>query len=236
MKTKTRLFSLTLGLIALFFGAVAETEERNLPAFTEVSLRIPAKLYIRQGDVQKVTIEAGSDVLKEIITDINDRSLVIKFPAKNYIWDRRDPGKIVIHITIPEITGLNLSGSGNILGEEDISTLIMDLNVSGSGNIDLPGLTAERVKANISGSGNIILKGTEPVSQFSGAVAGSGNIKAENLEAEDVKVTIAGSGNCSITSNGKITVKIAGSGNLYYGGNPDIDSSIAGSGRITEIR
>jgi len=236
MKMRFTIVVLVLGMISLCLAANAQTEERELPVFTEISLRIPAKLYIQQGDVQKVTIDANSSTLKEIITEISGRALVIRFPAKNYIRKSNDPGKITIHVTIPEITGLNLSGSGDIYGDGPISSLILDLNVSGSGNIDLEELKADRIKTNISGSGNVLLKGEKPASEFTGLIAGSGNIKAEELEAREVKVTIAGSGNCSITSNGHVNVRIAGSGNLYYAGNPDIDTSIAGSGSVKEIK
>ncbi len=213
-----------------------ENQERKLPVFTEISLRIPAKLYLEQGNTQKVVIDATTSDLEDIITEIKDRALVIRFPAKNYLWKPSHHDNITIHITIPEITGLNLSGSGDIIGENAVSTLIMDMNVSGSGNIKLNDLNAERVKTNISGSGNIILRGNKPATEFNASIAGSGNIKAENFEAQEVKVTIAGSGNCSIKSNGNINVRIAGSGNLYYAGNPNIDSSVAGSGIIREIK
>jgi hypothetical protein len=200
--------------------ARGENQERKLPVFTEISLRIPAKLYLEQGTTQKVVIDATTSDLEDIITEIKDRALVIRFPAKNYLWKPSHHDNITIHITIPEITGLNLSGSGDIIGENAVSSLIMDLNVSGSGNIKLDDLNAERVKTNISGSGNIILRGNKPATEFNASIAGSGNIKAENFEAKEVKVTIAGSGNCSIKSNGNINVRIAGSGNLYYAGNP----------------
>ncbi len=236
MKTKIGSILLALGLIGWCIEALAETDERKLTAFTEISLRIPAKLYIEQGSTQKVTIDADSETLKEIITEINDRALVVRFPAKNYFRKSVDPGKITIHVTMPEVTGLNLSGSGDIFGKGIITTRIIDLNLSGSGNIDLTDLQAERVKASISGSGNIVIGGEKTASEFTGSIAGSGNIRAEELEADQVKVVIAGSGNCGITSNGNVNVKIAGSGNFYYNGNPNIDSTIVGSGKIKEIK
>jgi len=236
MKTKVSLWVLTLVFLGLHFSAFSETEERKVSAFTEISLRIPAKLYVEQGAVQKVTIDAKASVLNEIITEISDRTLVIRFPAKNYIWKNLDPGAITIHITVPEITGLTLSGSGDIYGKGTITSRIMDINVSGSGNIDLADLQAERVKALISGSGNILLKGSKSADEFNGTISGSGNIKAQNLEAKEVKVSISGSGNCSIRSNGQCNVRIAGSGNFYYSGDPSIDSTVAGSGSIKEIK
>jgi hypothetical protein len=232
MKPILKLLLLALVIICEINMAKAENEERKLPSFTEISLRIPGKLIVRQGDVQKVTIEAKESTLKEIITEVNGRALIIRFPSKNYFWKNFDPGRIDIYITIPEVTGLNVSGSGDIIGEGAISAIITELSVSGSGNLTVDKLNCDRVKAVISGSGNIVLGQEKPASEFHGVISGSGNIKAGGFEAQSVNVTISGSGNCSIKSNGDIKVKIAGSGNLYYTGNPNIDSAIAGSGNV----
>jgi hypothetical protein len=221
-------------LMSTLLMVQAENQVRNLPAFTEISLRIQATLYVEQGPVQKVEIDAPPSDLDEIITEIRDRALVIRYPAKNYFRKPSKKADAVIRVTIPEITALNLSGSGDIIGEKEVSTRIMDLNVSGSGNIRLGNLQAERIKASIAGSGNIHLEGDQAATDFTGNIAGSGNIRGENFEAKNVKVNISGSGDCSIRSNGDIRVRIAGSGNLYYSGNPNIDSSIAGSGKVSE--
>jgi hypothetical protein len=236
MKTKIKVWMVAIVVLGLQLTAWSETEERKVSAFSEISLRIPAKLYLEQGPVQKVTIDAKSSVKNEIITEISGRSLVIRFPAKNYFFRNLDPGSITIHITVPEISGLSLSGSGDIFAKGSLTTRIMDVNISGSGNVDLSDLLAERVKAVISGSGNIILKGSKPAAEFTGTISGSGNIKAQNFEAENVKANISGSGNCSIGSNGQCTVRIAGSGNFHYKGDPSIDSTVAGTGSIKEIK
>jgi hypothetical protein len=235
---KTKISSVMIA--ALFFlislAANAETEERNLAAFTEISLRIPAKLYVQQGDVQKVTIDARASTLKDIVTEINGRTLVVKFPVSNYFWKNLDPGTIIIHITLQEISGLTLSGSGDIIAENSLTSPMLSTNISGSGNINLSDLKVDRMTAVISGSGNINLKNSKIASEFSGTISGSGNIKAQNFEAEDVKVTISGSGNCSVSSNGHCNVRIAGSGNFYYNGKPVIDSRVAGSGNVKQIK
>lgn len=236
MKTNKSLWMAILLLFGLQLTAWSETEERKVSAFSEINLRIPGKLYLEQGPVQKVTIDAKASVLNEIITEISGRTLIIRFPAKNYIWRNLDPGSITIHVTVPEIAGLSVSGSGDIYANGTLTTRIMDVTVSGSGNIELTDLQSERVKAQISGSGNILLKSSKVTAEFTGNISGSGNIKASYLEAENVKVNIAGSGNCTIRSNGQCNVRIAGSGSFFYSGDPSIDSSVAGSGNIREIK
>lgn len=228
-------------LVAVFLlpgirKAGAETQERSLPLFSEISLRIPAKLILEQGSGQKVTIEAENSTLDEIITEVSGRALVVRFAAKNFLSKSFRPGRIIIRVTLPEITGLAVSGSGDIVASDMIASRILDLAVSGSGGIDLSQLDAGRVKVSISGSGNVVIGNERPGEELQASISGSGNLKAADYEAHDVRVTIAGSGNAWVYSNGDISVKIAGSGNLYYSGNPNIDSSIAGSGEVREVR
>jgi hypothetical protein len=61
-------------------------------------------------------------------------------------------------VTVPEIDGLSVTGSGDIIARSDIESRILDLVVSGSGDIDLGRLSAERIKAVISGSGDIVIE------------------------------------------------------------------------------
>jgi hypothetical protein len=234
---KTKIFILTfLFISALFMNPVsAEDEERSVPSFSEISLRIPGTLYLEQGETQSVEVVAKPSALEEIVTEVNGRQLNIRFKSKNYFFKSFNPGKIEIFITVPEIDGLAVSGSGDIIAEDDIKSRILDLAVSGSGDINLSGLDAERVKASISGSGDIIIGSGGVADDLSVSISGSGDVKAEGFEAKDVVVRIAGSGNCSVTSNGTIKAKVAGSGSVYYNGNPGIDSSVAGSGRVKKM-
>ena len=227
-------FYLPLIVLALLLAnpLLAENEDRDVPSFSEISLRVPGKLYLEQGKTQSVKIEAKSSTLEEIVTEVKDRQLTVRFKSKNYLFKTFNPGNIEIHITVPEVDGLSVSGSGDIIAEDEISTRILDLAVSGSGDILLNDLKAERVKSAISGSGDIIIKDGGEATDFSVSISGSGDVKAGDFEAKDVVVRIAGSGNCTVTANGSLKARVAGSGSVYYSGNPSIDSSVAGSGGV----
>lgn len=209
-----------------------QVEIREVPAFTEISLRIPAKVHLVQGEKQKIEIDANESTLKDLITEVSGRTLIIRFTTKNRLNFSFNPGNVEIYITAPEISALSIAGSGDIMAEGEWNTRIMDLSVSGSGSLYVDKLNAERVKAVISGSGDIVLKDGRKADEFSGNISGSGNIRAGSYEAANVNVRIAGSGNCSIHTNGNLIARIAGSGNVYYTGNPNLDTSIAGSGKV----
>lgn len=229
---KTKILFITIFIVSNFFflSAKAEQEERSVPAFSKISLRISANVHVEQGAKQNIRIEAKSSVIEDLITEVKDRTLNIRLP-NNFLFQNYNTGKIDIYITVPEIDGLVVSGSGNII-TENITTRILDLTVSGSGNIKIEQLKVERVSATISGSGGISVDDGGVADNLTISISGSGNMKASGFEANDVNASISGSGNCTIRSNGTIKARIAGSGSVYYSGNPAIDSSVAGSGKV----
>ncbi len=236
MKTKLATAIILIAFILTGIQVQAEEQNRKVDPFTEISLRIGAKLHLEQGAKQNLEIVAKSSTLDEIVTEVKDGKLIIRFPNKDYFWKTFQPGEITIYITTPEINGLGVSGSGDIIAENDIKTKILDLGVSGSGNIRLSELSAERVKAAISGSGDIVLAGKAAAQDLSVAISGSGNFKGFDFSADDVSVKIAGSGNVDIEANKNLYVRLAGSGNVTYKGKPMIDQSIAGSGKVRNAR
>jgi hypothetical protein len=230
--------SKNLILLMLFLGICftnivnAENQVREVPPFSEISLRVSGKLYIRQGDDQSVEISAKASTMEEIITEVRGRTLNIRFKPKNLIISNFNPGNIEITVTVPEINALSVSGTGDIIADRLVNSRIIDLTVSGSGNIFMDELNSERVKATISGSGDIEIKGGKIVQELSVVISGSGNVRAGSYEASSVDVKIAGSGNCDVYTNGNLKARVAGSGSVYYHGNPSVDTSVLGSGVI----
>lgn len=236
MKTKLTATFILLTFILTGIQVQADEQTRKVDAFTEISLRIGTKVHLEQGEKQNLEIIAKPSTLEEIITEVKDGKLIIRFPNKDFFWKAFQPGDITINITTPEINGLGVSGSGDIIAEDQIKTKILDLAVSGSGNIRLSDLSAERVKSAISGSGDIVLAGKRAAQDLSVAISGSGNFKGLSYSADDVSIKIIGSGNVGIEANNNLYIRLSGSGNVTYKGKPRIDQSIAGSGTVRSAK
>ena len=234
MKSRILVVCLLIAGIFALNTASAEEEKRDVSTFSEISLRIPAKLYLTQGEPQSVRIVASESVLEDIITEVKGSELNIRFPGTNIFQRNFKPGKIEVYITVPEVNALSVSGSGDIMSDK-LEARILDLAISGSGNIEIEKLDSKKVKGTISGSGNIRLEDGSAAEELSVAISGSGNFDAAGYEADDVTVNTSGSGNCRVSSNGSIKARIAGSGSVYYNGNASIDASVAGSGKVKKM-
>lgn len=234
MKTRIVLLTFVICGILSALNTSAKEEERNLSPFSEITLKIPGNLHLKQGNKQSVRIVANESTLKEITTQVRGRKLLIQFPAKKLFQRSWNPGKIDVYITIPDIDALTISGAGNILAEK-LESRIINLTISGSGNITIDDLRTDKVKAIISGSGSITLASNDEAQELSITISGSGNFSGESFECHKVNVSTAGSGNCNVYAKDYLKARIAGSGNVYYSGNPQVETSIAGSGKVQKM-
>jgi hypothetical protein len=228
---KTFFFTLSLAFI-LATGAFAQkTQTRTLSAFTEISLKIGADIHLRQGEVQNVEVKGQEGTLNKLITEVSNRKLIVKYPSDTW-FNKWNPGKVDIYITMPQIDELLILGSGSITADEKVDSRILNLIISGSGDIKFLELNSSKVSVAISGSGNVQLSGNVPAAEFKAVVSGSGNVKAIDFPANDVNVKIGGSGNCMVHAVKNLVARLAGSGNVIYRGQPLVDTAILGTGIV----
>jgi Putative auto-transporter adhesin, head GIN domain len=228
---KTYLLTISLILILASSVFAQTTQTRTLSAFTEISLKIGANIHLRQGDTQLVEVKGEEGTLKKLITEVSNRKLIVKYPSDTW-FNKWNPGKVDLYITMPQIDELLILGSGSITANEKIDSRILNLIISGSGDIKLSELNSSKVSAAISGSGNIQLSGKIPAAEFKAVVSGSGNVNAIDFPANDVNVKIGGSGNCMVDAVKNLVARLAGSGNVIYRGQPLVDTAILGTGIV----
>jgi hypothetical protein len=206
------------------------SEDRTTPSYHEISLNIPADVYIYQGTDEGITIEAQDNVLDVIDTRVRNNELDIKF-ENGVVVKHFEP--IKVYITTADLSEIRISGSGNVYNETPIITPELNVRISGSGNVDLHGIDTHSLDAQISGSGKVYLSGICDEQML--RISGSGDIYAFNLMSENADINISGSGKTEINVTNYLHGEISGSGNIYYKGHPDVESHISGSGGIYAV-
>jgi hypothetical protein len=198
---------------------------RTLSEFSKISLDVSAEVVVRQGAEYKVVLEAESNILPLIKTDISGPTLEIT-STENYEAHK----KIRVVITMPDVRKISVQGSGDVEVTDVFSPSSIELEVAGSGNI-IGNFISEKVSTDIAGSGDITLRGSADKLDID--VAGSGDINAKGLQAKEVNVDIAGSGNAEVFATEELSIDMAGSGSVLYHGNPArIKQDVTGSGHV----
>jgi len=227
MKKSVLLFILTI----LFSGIASgqEKETRELRGFDRVGFGLAGNLTIEIGPQYNVVIEGNIRDIEEVETELSGDRLLIKQRS----WRYRFRDRVNVYITMPEIKGLSVSGSGKAEIIDDIRNGdVLILRVSGSGKLITAGIHADEFECSISGSGDVIIGSGGEADNGEISISGSGGYSVEDFELDLLTVRVSGSGSCYCKAGDSLEASISGSGNVTYRGNPRIDARVSGSGKV----
>lgn len=208
-------------------------ETRQVSAFTSLFSGGAMNVQIAYGNSNSISVEADANLLPFIETSVENGRLTIKSTKNKNL---KPSSKITVYVSMTKITGLQLSGSGNITGTGAFTNSgKTEISLSGSANLDLGFNSFQDLDLAISGSGNMNLKGSS-TNNIEVKISGSGNVDCLGVSSNNVDVKISGSGNVKVNAKNSIDAKISGSGSVFYKGDAtDIKSKVAGSGKVVKI-
>jgi len=208
-------------------GNVVKENRDNVPSFNEISVSGSMDVYVSKGATQSITIEGDDNIIPYVELEVKGSDLNIGM-RRNYNYNFRKSLKI--YITVPEVVGVSLTGSGDLKMEDEFSvTRDVKVSLTGSGNL-YARFKAPNVGARLTGSGDLYIAGE--TRDFNIVITGSGDVDGDNLMSEATKVSISGSGDASVHASVDLDVKISGSGDVTYKGSPNVNSKISGSGSV----
>jgi hypothetical protein len=209
-----------------------ETETRNISNFSGIHSAINGKINFRQSPVYSIEIIAQRNVIDMMETYKNGDELVIKFKNNRRVTSGT---AVVVNISAPSLESVQLSGSGDVAMQGNVTAGQFNFVVSGSGSIVADHLQVDNtLTARVSGSGN--LKAESGSAQKSDLIiSGSGSIDLQGLRSDAVRAGISGSGSIRVHAAQTLKADISGSGIVYYMGSPSVTSHISGSGRVMPL-
>ena len=225
------------------------SESREVSGFRSVALSIPGQVRIGRGASESLTLEADSEALEQIVTEVADG--VLRIYRNKDGWNLRGP--IRVDLTYVALDGLDLSGSADVL-LDTVTGESFELQISGSSTVEAAGFELDRLELSISGSGDLEVRelaadsGTVQVSgsgdaQLRGEVAsqtitvrGSGSVDTLELRSRVAEARVSGSCKVALWATDLLDVAISGSGDISYRGDPVIEHRISGSGRLGPTR
>lgn len=205
------------------------SENRDLPDYDKVAVSGSFDVLLLSGKEGNIRIEAEENLMQYIETEVSDGVLKIR-TKEGYNLSPTEEMKITV--PFEDLDAVALSGSGEIMSSDRISSRDFRIALSGSGEIGIL-LDTEKLEAAISGSGEIGLEGSADEAQL--ALSGSGDVKASDFEAKNIKAVISGSGDMAVFASEGLEATVSGSGDITYRGNPARqDFRTSGSGSIAK--
>src|SRR5215210_8338404 len=85
------------------------TQARDVAAFTRIDNRDSVDVRLHVGEPQRVQVRAGEKVIDDVRTEVRDGALRVTFDH-----DGIGVGGVVVEASVPRLTGIDASGSGDI--------------------------------------------------------------------------------------------------------------------------
>ena len=187
---------------AVVGGGDVATADRDLGAFTRISVGAVVKLIVGNAATAKVTIEAEPNILPLIQTSVVDGQLVINVPPPGFTSTKG----VTITAVAPAIDSVSLSGGATGIVEADAA--VFHLDISGSSTIQAIG-TVKRLTFNAT----------------SAAVA-----KLADLHVTDAAITMADGASATMSVSGTLSGAMEGGASVTLTAKPASVSVTTSSG------
>jgi len=204
-------------------------QERPVSPFDSINLADNVNLILTQDSVDKITVEAGSNIISGITTEIHDRQLIIR-NLNTCNWLRSYDKPLNVHVSVHRLWKIYYNAAGNITSTNTLSGDSVKLEVwGGCGTIDLSLNYNEGWFIMNMGTADYNLHGRCDIANF--YISDIGLCQARDLATRYCSVTSKGTNNCYVNVSVSLYAVIENIGSVYYTGNPGIvGGKITGSG------
>lgn len=208
------------------------SENRDVSGYNAIEFSTLGKVNILQGDKESLNISGPDNLVPEIVTTVNNGTLVIKTKENITITSLNLENTLTFTIVVKGLNSLSVSGVGDVQ-VETLSPPSMDLSLSGAGKVQMNQLTTGSLKVNLSGLGGLEITGT--ATQATIDLSGAGSITAPDLKIQTANITISGLGSATLWVTDQLTGNIGGAGSVSYYGSPQTNTNSSGLGQFKSL-
>ena len=197
--------------------------------FNEISVSSGVDLIVKQGSPAEIIVEADSDDIDDVKTEIKGGKLNVYFDGSVFSWFQSSSAKV--YVTTEEIKKLSASSGADLKSVGEIEGESLEISSSGGADVEVS-VKADNVILNSSGGADLMAEGeTDYLEAHS---SGGADIKARQLIAKRVKVSSSGGADVEVYASDEIEASASGGADVdYYGGAKAKKISESGGGDVT---
>lgn len=201
-------------------------EKRSVADFSELVTNGGFDIELKQGETNKLQVQAPERYIDDLLTVVEGNKLVIKMREGVTVNQFKN---FKVWLTFKTLNKLTANGAADINAEDWLDLSAFSIVINGAADIELP-LRCRRLEANINGAGDLNFEGNANVADIS--IAGAGDLNSLDLEVKKMEISLSGAGSAKVYVTGHLEASISGVGSIRYKGNPTLkkhDGSIFGS-------
>jgi hypothetical protein len=223
-KTLVVFLVLTLSLACTFLSPTTITGSGNVVTqkepitdFDRVDISHSFEVAISQGEGFSVVIRVDDNLVEHLNVVKSGDSLKIGLkPARSYNFRN---AILEAEVTMPELTGLDLSGASNVTITGFSSAEALSVGLSGSSSLH-GDIEAGDASIKLSGSSDVTLNGS--AGDLTIDASGSSDANLGDFPVADADVKLSGSSTATVNPSGRLDVSASGASNVYYLGDPTL--------------
>lgn len=199
----------------------------QLADFERISTTGPQDLEIEFGESFSVRAEGAVSRLEVVV---EDGELVIR-PRDGIGFDWPGFDSTTIHVTMPRLTRVSLTGSGDVSIDQIKGDRFSGLIQGWAGSMLIDGLEVEEADFTINGPGEIVAAGTARATRMT--INGPGEIQAGELRSQTAVIGVNGPGDVELAVDQEADVSVQGPGEVDIDGPARCSISTSGPGSVS---
>lgn len=202
-------------------------EQRNVEHFTEIKSSSAIHVYLTQGEVTPIQVEAEDNIIKYIDTKVIKNTLVITINRNKRNKSIETQKPMNVYVTVPHLEKIEATSASQIKTTNEWKATNMEIEVNSAAqldmNLDVSHLDLEvnsAAKVNLSGKGDIL----------DAEVSSAANLDAEKFIVRKADIEVNSTAKATIYVTGELEYDISSMGKLDYYGEPRILKAESDSG------
>jgi hypothetical protein len=194
-----------------------ETQEKSFTGFDRVEAGHVFQVEINQGEDFSVIVRVDDEVKEfvQVTKQGNTLKLGLK-PDRTYTFKNVT---LEATITMPELTGVSLSGASHAQVTGFKSAKDLNLDISGTSSME-GDIEASAVTCELSGSSTINLDGS--TNDLVVNASGGSIVKLSEFSTADADIEANGASTVTVNVNGTLDANASGASRVYYVGAPTL--------------
>ncbi len=212
METRKRLVPLALIVLMAMFATVSfgcwntpqdkgtgnsVKEDRAVGNFTKLEIGGAFKVYLAQGDQEKLVLEADDKEMKEIVTVVDGNTLKVYTKSG---WGERFH-EMSVYLTFKNLEYIDFSGAVEVNADKALNFADLKMDVSGAAEIDLE-MKADKFDAEFSGASEMKFRGSCKSGYLE--LSGASEFTADGLEFQDLNIEVSGASDAKVFATGNL--------------------------------
>lgn len=247
LKIKLPFFSILIMLVT--FSVTAQVKEYKVAPFQKVIVSPYIEVVFKQGDTEKVTVDAGYLPLEKFHAEVSDKTLQVYLDEAKWIpknkkvkhkeWTTKQAvykgTQVRITITYKNMEVVSVRGNESIKFESPFKQKKFTLRTYGESKIYLKNVDLDFLKATSYGESYVVVEQGQ-IEKQKFTTYGESVINAENIENLETEVTAYGESTLKLKVIDRLKITAFGDANITYYGTPEVSRGIViGDATITGL-